>query len=153
PSGFGPISIPFLAFGMRFFDFDNDGWKDIFVANGHVNPQVDQHSFGVTYAERPFLFHNLRNGKFEEIATRTGSALSRRYAARGAATAAFFNDGTQDWVVSQREGSPLLLRNKTAHAGHWLRIKTRGIRSNRDGFGARVTVNAGTLTQTAEVRA
>src|SRR6266498_3625745 len=75
PANFGSISIPFLAFGVKFLDLDNDGWKDIFVANGHVNPQVDQHSFGTTYAERPFLFHNLRNGKFEEIGERVGSNL------------------------------------------------------------------------------
>ena len=87
---FGPVSIPFLGFGLKFLDFDNDGWKDIFVANGHVNPQVDHHSFGVTYAERPLLFHNLRNGKFEEIGMKSGLALTRRYVARGVATADFF---------------------------------------------------------------
>jgi len=153
PSDFGPISIPFLGFGMKFLDVDNDGWKDVFVANGHVNPQVDHHSFGVTYAERPFLFHNLKNGKFEEIGTRTGPAMSRHYVARGAATADFFNEGKQDMLVSVLDGPPLLLRNKTVQTGHWLRLKTRGVRSNRDGFGARVTVKAGELTQTAEVRA
>jgi enediyne biosynthesis protein E4 len=153
PSNFGPISIPFLGFGMKFLDFDNDGWKDIFVADGHVNPQVDQHSFGVTYAERPLLFHNLRNGKFEEIATRTGAAMSHRYVARGAATADFFNEGRQDLLVSVLDASPLLLRNKSQQDGHWLRIKTVGVRSNRDGFGAHVQVKALGLTQSGEVRA
>jgi hypothetical protein len=148
---FGPISIPFLGFGMKFLDFDNDGWKDIFVANGHVNPQVDQHSFGVTYAERPLLFHNLRNTKFEETGQKSGPALSHRYVARGAASADFFNDGREDLLVSALDSSPLLLRNQS-HAGHWLRVKTIGTHSNRDGFGARVEVKAAGLTQTAEVR-
>jgi enediyne biosynthesis protein E4 len=152
PANFGPISIPFLGFGVKFLDLDNDGWKDIFVADGHVNPQVDAHSFGVTYAERPLLFHNLRDGKFEEIATLAGAAMSQRYVARGAATADFFNEGRQDLLVSVLDASPLLLRNKTKASGHWLRIKTVGTRSNRDGFGARIQVKAGGLTQTAEVR-
>jgi len=153
PADFGPVSIPFLGFGLKFLDFDNDGWKDIFVANGHVNPQVDHHSFGVTYAERALLFHNLRNGKFEEIGMKSGLALTRRYVARGAATADFFNSGREDLLVSVLDGPPLLLRNQTAKPGHWLRIKTVGTRSNRDGFGARVEVKAGGLTQMAEVRA
>jgi hypothetical protein len=153
PADFGPVSIPFLGFGLKFLDFDNDGWNDIFVANGHVNPQVNHHSFGVTYAERPLLFHNLRNGKFEEIGMRSGLALTRRYVARGAATADFFNSGREDLLVSVLDGPSLLLRNQTAAPGHWLRIKTVGTRSNRDGFGARVEVKAGGLTQMAEVRA
>jgi len=152
PANFGPVSIPFLGFGLKFLDFDNDGWKDIFVANGHVNPQVDQHSFGVTYAERPQLFHNLESGKFEEIGMTAGTPLARRYVARGAATADFFNDGREDLLVSVLDGPPLLLRNQ-AKKGHWLRVKTIGAASNHDGFGARVQIRAGGLTQTAEVRA
>src|SRR5262249_52956511 len=173
-ANFGPISVPFLAFGVKFLDFDNDGWKDIFVANGHVNPQVDQHALGITYAERPFLFYNPHNGKFEEIGERvrslpssarldsrrrpspqdTGpsSPFARRYVARGAATADFFNRGAEDLLVTVLDGSPLLLRNDSRR-GHWISIKLVGTRSNRDGFGARVEVKAGWLNQTAEARA
>jgi enediyne biosynthesis protein E4 len=153
PANFGPISTPFLGFGLKFFDADNDGWPDIFIANGHVNPQVDQHTFGVTYAQRPFLFHNLGNGKFEEIGQQAGLPFTQRHVGRGAATADFFNDGKLDLLVSVLDGSPLLLRNHSSRSGHWLRIKTIGVRSNRDGFGARVEVKSANLSQFAEVRA
>ncbi len=152
PAGFGPISIPFLGFGMKFLDLDNDGWKDIFVANGHVNPQVDQHTFGVTYAERPLLFRNLENGKFDEVGAKAGQAMSRRYVGRGAATADFWNDGRQDLLMTVLDGSAVLLRNQAAPSGHWLRIKLVGNKSNRDGFGAQVEVKAGKLIQRMEER-
>src|SRR5204862_3959239 len=91
--------------------------------------------------------------KFDEIGMNAGSALARRYVARGAATGDFLNSGTEDVLITVLNGSPVLLRNRTQKRGHWLRIKTVGTRSNRDGFGARVEIKAGGLTQTAEVRA
>jgi hypothetical protein len=153
PAGFGPISIPFLGFGLKFADFDNDGWQDAVIVNGHVNPQVDTHAFGVAYAERPLLFRNLGNGKFAEVGERAGAALKLKRVGRGLATGDFDNDGNVDLLVSNLDDSPELLRNLGASRGHWLRIKTVGTRSNRDGFGARVEVTAGSLTQTSEVRA
>jgi hypothetical protein len=155
PTGFGPISMPFLGFGVKFFDYDNDGWMDLFVANGHVNPQVDGHSFGVTYAERNFLFHNL-GGHFAEVGSQAGVAMRRIGVYRGLAVGDFENRGFMDVVVTQLDGSPVLLRNKTAEeppATHWIAIKTESKRSNRDGFGARVEVNAAGHTQEQEVRA
>ena len=152
PTGFGPVSIPFLGFGMKFFDFDNDGWMDAFVANGHVNPQVDKYDFGVSYAERDLLFHNLRNGKFEEIGLQAGPSFKTKHVGRGAAVADFDNDGALDLLVARLDESPALLRN-AGKPGHWLRIRTVGTKSNRDGFGARITVTSGGTTQLQEVRA
>ena len=152
PTNFGPISVPFLGFGAKYFDFDNDGWKDIFIANGHVDPQVDGHSFGVTYAERPFLFHNLGGGKFEEIGVNSGPVFGKRYVGRAAAVADFLNDGRQDVLMTVLDGSPVLVRPPKNIGNHWLRIKTNGTKSNRDGYGARVEVTAGSVTYIDEVR-
>jgi enediyne biosynthesis protein E4 len=152
-AGIGAISVPFLGFGAKFLDFDNDGWPDLFIANGHVDPQVEGQSFGVGYAERPFLFHNLKNGKFEEIGLRAGSALTRKYVGRAALTADFWNRGREDLLMTNLDGSPVLLRNEAQPAGHWLRIKTVGTKSNRDGFGARIEITVGGSTRSAEVRA
>jgi enediyne biosynthesis protein E4 len=153
PSGFGPISIPFLGFGVKFVDLDNDGWPDIFIANGHVNPQVDQYSFGVSYGERPLVFHNLEDGRFGEIGPRAGAPLRRPYVGRGLASGDFENRGQEDLMMTVLDGAPVLLKNQTTGTGHWILIKTIGTRSNRDGFGARIQITAGGLTQTAEVRA
>src|SRR5437660_7096571 len=124
PAAFGPVSIPFLGFGLKFFDYDNDGWMDVFVANGHVNPQVDSYSFGVTYAQRNLLFHNLRGKRFDEIGLHAGEAMKRKGVFRGAAVADFFNRGRLDLLVTQLDGPPVLLRNVASSPqslpGHWL---------------------------------
>lgn len=152
-AGIGAISTPFLGFGAKFLDFDNDGWPDLFIANGHVDPQVEGQSFGVGYAERPFLFRNLKNGKFEEIGQRAGTALARKYVGRAALAADFWNRGREDLLIANLDGSPVLLRNEALSSGHWLRIKTVGTKSNRDGFGARIEITAEGSTRYAEVRA
>jgi len=152
-AGFAEVSIPFLGFGVHFLDYDNDGWKDILVANGHVNPQVDEHAFGVTYAQRALLFHNLRDGRFAEIGLRAGPALRQRRVSRGLAVADFNNDGMVGALLSNLDGSPTLLRNVSKTRGHWLRLKLVGVRSNRDAYGARVEIVAGGLKQVDEVRA
>jgi hypothetical protein len=152
PAGFGPVSVPFLGFGVKFFDYDDDGWPDVFVANGHVNPQVNGHSFGVKYAERPLLFHNLRNGRLEEVGLHAGPDFLKPRVARGAALGDFLNNGRQDVLVSVLDGSPVLFRQRSTRQQHWLRVKTVGTLSNRDGLGARVEVTTGSLQQSAEVR-
>jgi enediyne biosynthesis protein E4 len=152
PAGYAAVSTPLLGFGIRFFDYDNDGWKDIFIVNGHVNPQVDAHRFGVTYAERALLFHNLSNGKFEELGLRAGAALKQARVSRGLAVADFDDDGALDLLVSNLDSAPVLLRNTSTGRGHWIRIKLIGTKSNRDAFGARVEVVAGSRKQMDEVR-
>jgi hypothetical protein len=152
-AGFAEVSIPFLGFGVHFLDYDNDAWKDIFVANGHVNPQVDEHAFGITYAQRALLFHNLRNGRFEEIGLKAGAALRARRVSRGLAVADFNNDGALGVLITNLDGSPTLLRNVSKPRGHWIRLKLIGTHSNRDAYGARVEIVAGGLKQVDEVRA
>jgi hypothetical protein len=152
-AGIGAISNPYLGFGAKFLDYDNDGWPDIFIANGHVDPQVEGQSFGVGYAERPFLFHNLRNGKFEEVGQRSGGALAKKYVGRAALTADFWNRGRQDLLITNLDAAPVLLRNEVASPGHWLRIKTVGGKSNRDGYGARIEITVQGSTRQSEVRA
>jgi hypothetical protein len=152
-AGIGAISNPYLGFGAKFLDYDNDGWPDIFIANGHVDPQVEGQSFGVGYAERPFLFHNLQNGKFDEVGQKSGGALGKKYVGRAALTADLWNRGRQDLLITNLDASPVLLRNEVPSPGHWLQIKTIGTKSNRDGFGAKVEISVEGVTRSAEVRA
>jgi enediyne biosynthesis protein E4 len=152
-TGFGAVSVPFLGFGVRFMDYDNDGWRDVLIANGHVNPQVDEHPLGISYAERALLFHNMKGQKFEEIGLKAGAALKERRVSRGLAVGDLHNDGGLAAVLTNLDGSPAVLKNVAKGRGHWVRLKLMGVKSNRDAFGARVELVAGGLRQVEEVRA
>ena len=141
-----------LTFGCFFFDFDLDGWPDIFAANGHIDDAVERVHSRVTYAQRPQLFRNLGQGGFEEIVAPDGSALTTPMVGRGAAYADADNDGDLDVLVTANGGPARLLRNDGGNANHVLRVRTVGTTSNRDGIGARVDVTTGGETSWQTVK-
>jgi hypothetical protein len=152
PAGIGDVTWPFTTFGAKFLDYDNDGWKDIFFANGQTFPQMDRYPTGITYAERSLLFHNRHDGKFDEVGLRAGPGLALKKVSRGLATADYDNDGDLEIMVSNMNDSPELLRHARKNPCHSVVVKTLGTRSNRDGIGTKVTLVAGGLTQYDEVR-
>ncbi|HIE03222.1 MAG TPA: CRTAC1 family protein [Candidatus Latescibacteria bacterium] len=150
-SGLGAPSLPFVSWGTEFFDYDNDGWKDLFVATGHVYPQVDQYNFGMTYEERNQLYHNDHDGTFTEVTDVAGPGMQIKKVSRGAIFGDYDNDGDIDVLVLNMGDRPTLLRNEGGNRNHWIKFRTVGTRSNRDGIGARIWVTAGGLTQMREV--
>ena len=140
------ISLPYVGWGTKFFDYDNDGWVDLFVANGHAYPQRDR------YRQRKLLHRNNRDGTFSEVAAQSGSALMEERASRGTAFGDIDNDGDVDVVVNDLDGAPQLLRNDGGNKNNWIIVKTIGTKSNRNGIGAKVKVVSGDLTQLDEVR-
>jgi len=152
PAGLGSPTIPFLGWGAGFLDFDNDGLLDIFVANGHVYPSVDQRDWGTAWAERPQLFRNLDGTKFQEVPPATGSGLALVIPARGAAFGDIFNDGHIDVVLNNMDSAPALLRNVVKNGNHWIAFKLVGAaKSPRDAIGAAVFVTTGGVRQRADV--
>ncbi len=150
--GIADITVPFLGWGDGFVDYDNDGWKDIFVGNGHVYPQVDQQNWGTSYAQRPLLFHNIGGKKFEAVPPVKGTGLAATYVARGVAFGDLFNDGKVDVVINQLDGVPVLLRNVTHNANHWIGLQLiGGLKSPRDATGATVYLTAGGMRQRGDV--
>src|SRR6266571_6791863 len=151
-AGLGGPTIPFLAWGAGFIDFDNDGLLDIFIANGHVYPSVDQRDWGTTWAERPQLFRNLDGVKFQEVPPATGSGLAEVIPARGAAFGDLFNDGHMDVVLNNMDSAPTLLRNVAKNNNHWITLKlVGGPKSPRDAIGAKVFLTTGGVRQRADV--
>jgi enediyne biosynthesis protein E4 len=153
-AGLGEITLPFLGWGTTFIDYDNDGWKDVMVANGHVYPTVDAHQWGTSYAQQPLLFRNLRSGKFERVGAAPGSGLAGAWCSRGMAAADLDGDGRLDLVFNNIDSRPLILRNTTAQSGHWLEIRLVGDvkkKSPRDAVGAIVYVTANKLRQRQDV--
>jgi enediyne biosynthesis protein E4 len=148
------ITVPtreVLSFGGGFFDYDNDGWLDIFIANGHVYPEVEKASVDVRYKQINTLFHNERNGKFVEITKLAGPGFQTPYVGRGVAFADFDNDGFMDIVVANNGDPPSLLHNSGGNSNHFLNFKLVGTKSNRDGMGARIRVVGGGISQIREI--
>jgi hypothetical protein len=150
----GRASLLTLGFGCFFFDYDLDGWPDILVANGHIDPDIQKVQVNVRYAEPPHLFRNLGKGKFAEVTKSAGPEFAAARVARSAAYADVFNDGRLDVLLSTNGGAAHLFRNVAAGAAkekpnHSVRFKLIGTKSNRDGIGAvvRVTTADGTQTQ------
>ncbi len=139
-SSVGRASMLTLAFGIFFFDFDLDGRLDIFAGNGHVADDINAVQPGVTHAQAPHVFRNLGGGRFEVVTPRLGPALRQPIVARGAVNGDFDNDGDLDVIVNTNDGPARLYRNDGANHSRFLRVKTIGVRSNRDGIGAKVTV-------------
>jgi len=146
----GRTSLLTLGFGCFFFDYDLDGWPDIFVANGHIDPDIQKVQANVKYAELPHLFRNLGKGKFAEVTKSAGAEFAAARVGRSAAYADIYNDGRLDILLSTNGGPTHLFRNvATGRANHSVRLKLAGTKSNRDGIGAvvRVTSQDGAQTQ------
>jgi enediyne biosynthesis protein E4 len=133
------------GFGTRFMDYDNDGARDIFMANGHILDNIERFHSDVHYAEPKMMFRNTGHGIFENVSDQLGPDFQLPRVSRGAAIADFDNDGDLDILVNNNGQAPQLLRNDGGNANHWLEIFLIGTKSNRDGVGARVTVSAGEL--------
>ena len=129
----------FLGWGCGFFDFDNDGWPDILICNGHVYPEVEQLKTEAGYPQRKLLYRNMRNGHFADVSLQAGSAISDPVAARGCAFGDFDNDGNIDVVVNTVNDYPQLLHCTSKLVNNWIKVRTIGTKSNRSGIGARLT--------------
>jgi hypothetical protein len=142
----------FVGWGCGFFDFDNDGWKDLLLVNGHVYPEVDRLGIDIRYKDRPVLYQNLGNGRFADLSEQAGPALLERHASRGAAFGDVDNDGTVEVLVNHQNEPPSLLKLRKPAAHRWLTLKLLGKDSNSAAVGARVKLTAGGISRWEEVR-
>src|SRR5437588_1488765 len=146
------LHTQYLGWGTMFFDFDNDGWPDLIVANGHVYPEVDKYHLGSNYQEPRILYHNNGNGTFTDISASAGVGITSAASSRALAVGDLWNDGKLSVVISNMNSPPSLLVNQIRSSNPWIGIQTVGTRSNRDGIGAGITVNIGKRRVVDEVR-
>jgi enediyne biosynthesis protein E4 len=146
------LHTQYLGWGTMFLDFDNDGWPDLIVANGHVYPEVDKYHLGSSYQEPRILYHNNGNGTFTDVSATAGLGITMASSARGLAIGDLWNDGRQSVLISNGNAKPFLLINDVRSPNHWIAFRLVGTRSNRDAIGAKVTVKVGKRTLVDEVR-
>lgn len=145
--GVGQATRLLSGWGLKFFDYDNDGTVDFILANGHPDDMIDNYSPQVRYKEPLLLFHQ-ENGKLKNVSGEAGPAFQQSFPARGLAVGDFNNDGRLDVLVGNNGGAPLLLKNNAGPGNHWLGLKLEGVTCNRDAIGARITWSAGGVTRT-----
>ncbi len=142
----------YVGWGTGFFDFNNDGWKDLLLVNGHVFPEVDSLHIDIHYRDRAILYENLGDGKFEDISRDAGPALQEKHSSRGAAFGDIDNDGSIEIAINNQNEPPSLWKLAARAPGHWLILKLIGTRSNRSAIGASVKLLANGHMQLGEVR-
>ncbi|MSO24150.1 MAG: CRTAC1 family protein, partial [Acidobacteria bacterium] len=150
--GVGMTGFAYSGWGTKFFDFDNDRWLDLFFVNGHTMEQLEQHFPTDTFAEPNYLMRNFLGKEFVDISEKAGIRKIPIRVGRGAAFGDFDNDGDIDVLITNKNDFPQLLRNDGGNTNHWLVLRAEGVKSNRSGIGARVTVTAGGMRQVFEVR-
>jgi hypothetical protein len=153
-SATAPKSLPYVGWGAAFFDYDNDGWQDLIVVNGHVYPQLDTARLGASapYRQRKLLYRNRSDGTFEEVAEGFGPLLAEARVSRGLALGDLDNDGRLDLVINDLDGHAQILRNELPETGNWLLVKLEGGAKLTDAIGAVITVRVGEAAQTRLVR-
>jgi hypothetical protein len=142
-SGMAADSTPWVGWGCALAEFDNDGWPDCFVANGHVDDNLHLLGHDSPYAQPPLLHRNLQGRGFQLASRGAGAYFASAHVARGAAQGDFDNDGDIDLAVNHKDGPPALLRKDTPTRNHWIRLRLLGTKSNRDAIGARVEIHVG----------
>jgi len=147
----GSGTLSYVTWGNGFADFDNDGDRDIFIACGHIQPNVEKFDDIGSYNARNIVMMNTGKGEFTNVSAQCGDGLAVKLPSRGAALGDMDNDGDMDAVIVNSRREPTILRNDSAGGNHWIQIRLRGVKSNRDGVGARVKVVSGDLTQVEEV--
>lgn len=150
-TGAGDGTLPLVTWGCAITDLDNDGDRDLFIAAGHLHDNVDRFDTTTTYHARNLVKMNLGNGRFASVSDRCGDGLAVCLSSRGAAFDDLDNDGDIDVVILNSRREPTVLRNDSTTGNHWLQVQLRGVKTNRDGVGARVTIAAGDLVLVDEV--
>lgn len=141
-AGVAHPTMNYVGFGVKFFDYDNDGLLDLVIANGHAVDTIARSDPSTTYPQPTQLFRNTGDGKLVEVSSEAGPDFARRIVGRGLAVGDYDNDGRQDLLIVDAEGTPLLLHNEARTSNRWLSVRLRGVRSNRDAIGAHLTVEA-----------